>query len=71
MRAFRTLHCGPHEGATPHEYKGDAWRCLFCEQAMLVAALRNLRCIAVSQGVSEAHGVIVNADGALRCLGVA
>jgi hypothetical protein len=31
----------------------------------LVEALRNLRCVAVSQGVSEQHGVIINADAAL------
>jgi DNA repair ATPase RecN len=31
----------------------------------LVEALRNLRCVAVSQGVSEQHGVIINADTAL------
>jgi hypothetical protein len=32
---------------------------------VLAEALRNLRCVAVSQGVSEQHGVIINADTAL------
>lgn len=36
---------------------------------VLAEALINLRCISVSQGVSEQHGVIVNADDALRLVG--
>lgn len=35
----------------------------------LADALVNLRCVAISQGVSEAHGVVVNAGAALRLVG--
>lgn len=66
MSAYRTMECGFHGGPTLHEYTGDCWRCMPCEQLLLVTALRNLRCVATSHGVSEEHGVIVNADRALQ-----